>query len=119
MSNDYPDSSYLQYLPATFQTQKIATAGDSPSPSLASDPLLGRFLLAFERILSGLNTADPPLPISVPQGIEQLLAWIPNYFVPNNPTGPQTPDNFLPWLAGWVALSLRGDWSIDQQRSFI
>jgi len=31
----------------------------------------------------------------------------------------ETPEEFLPWLAGWVAFSLDGDWSESQRRLFL
>jgi phage tail-like protein len=78
-----PVSSYLDYLPAIFQ----------------QDAFLGRFLLAFEEILGGL---------------EERLDSIDHYFAPE-----KTPAEFLEWLSGWVALSLRADLSDDQRRDFI
>jgi phage tail-like protein len=99
-------SRYMQHLPALFQ----------------EDPFLGRFLLAFERVLSGLPSADPPNFPSVPLGLEQVLDRIHTYFDPAGPGGGSTdyaPDDFLPWLAGWVATSLREDWDTDTRRRFI
>lgn len=87
-------SGYLHYLPAVH----------------AQEPLLGRFLLAFEQVLSGLpgNDGDPA------RGLEEIVAAIPDLFDPL-----QTPREFLDWLAGWVALGLRADWREDQQRTFL
>jgi phage tail-like protein len=98
-------SRYLEHLPAFFQ----------------EDPFLGRFLLAFERILSGLPAADPPNLPSVPIGLEQLLDRIHTYFDPldRDGSGKSAPPDFLPWLATWVATSLREDWSDDTRRRFI
>jgi phage tail-like protein len=91
-------SRYLEHLPAIFQ----------------EDPLAGRFLLAFERILTGLPTADaldlPP----VPPGIEQIIDQIEEFFDPA-----KAPPGFLPWLAGWIATSLREDWDTATRRRFI
>ncbi|XZF66229.1 MAG: phage tail protein [Gloeotrichia echinulata DVL01] len=36
------------------------------------------------------------------------------YFNPQD-----TPEEFLPWLAGWVSLSLRDDWAVEVKRQFI
>lgn len=87
-------SSYLQYLPAIF----------------SEDPLLGRFLLAFEQVLTGLagSEGEPG------RGLEEIIAAIPQLFDPL-----ATPREFLDWLAGWVALGLRADWREDQQRQFL
>lgn len=95
MNSDQPpptESSYLNYLPGVYQQP---TAAD----------LLGRYLLAFEQILTGL----PGQP-GLEQTIDQLFA----YFDPDT-----TPHEFLDWLAGWVALSLRDDWTEEEQRAFL
>ena len=49
-----------------------------------------------------------------PPGLEEVIAKIDNYFNPQ-----ETPEEFLPWLAGWVALSLREDWQEDVKKAFI
>ena len=59
-------SSYLQNLPAIF----------------SEDPFLGRFLLAFEQVLTGLpglagRDPEPPL------GLEEIIAAIAMLFDPN------------------------------------
>ncbi len=83
-------SSYLDYLPAIFR----------------QDPFLGRFLLAFETMLSGTGSDAP--------GLETTIDGIAEYFDPEN-----TVRDFLPWLAGWVSLTLRADWDEDTKRDFI
>jgi phage tail-like protein len=93
-------SSYLQYLPAIF-------ADDTANPD---NPFLGRFLLAFEQVLTGLKGSET----EPPQGLEEIIAAIPSLFDPL-----ATPPEFLSWLAGWMALSLRADWREDQQRQFL
>src|SRR5262249_21734542 len=93
-------SRYVQHLPAMFQ----------------DDPFVGQFLLAFERILSGLDgQADPPNLGPIPDGIETVLDNIATYFDPMKTTR----IDFLPWLAGWVATSLREDWDETTRRGFI
>jgi phage tail-like protein len=94
-------SSYLQYLPAIYSEKTAAEIA----------PFVGRLLLAFEQILTGLAGSE-----SEPQqGLEEIIADIPKLFDPA-----QTPNReFLQWLAGWVALSLRADWTLDQQREFL
>jgi hypothetical protein len=96
-------SSYLQYLPAIMQ----------------EDPFMGRFLLAFEKILSGVK--DLPSNEKIIQGnsknvpgLEEIISRVEIYFDPI-----ETPEQFLPWLAGWVALSLRDDWELKAKRAFI
>ena len=82
---------YLDHLPATFR----------------ADPFLGRFLLAFEAVLSGSPDVEQP-------GLEQLIDGVADHLDPAT-----TGRDFLPWLAGWVGLSLRADWPESTQRTFI
>ena len=111
MSKTKAVSTYQQYLPAILQ----------------EDVFVGQFLLAFERILSGLSAeegsegretkSEPQIIIGERQdipGLEEIIENIHQYFIPK-----KAPKEFLPWLAGWVALSLRDDWSDDLKREFI
>jgi phage tail-like protein len=84
-----PQSSYLDHLPAIFR----------------QEPFVGQFLLAFETVLSGAG-GQP--------GLETTISHIADYFDPW-----ATEADFLPWLAGWVTLSLRADWDEKTRRSFI
>jgi phage tail-like protein len=90
-------SSYLQSLPAIF----------------SDDPFLGRFLLAFEQVLTGLPelAGREPKP---PLGLEEIIATIATLFDPK-----ETREEFLLWLASWVALGLRADWTEAQKRDFL
>ena len=90
-------SSYLDHLPAVFRTDR-----------------LGRFLLAFEDVLHGARDAEHP-PLRRP-GLAELLADLSPYLYPDD----RTPEeDFLPWLAGWVALSLRADWDRATKVRFV
>ena len=110
-------SSYLDTLPAIYQ--------DDPDTRV----FLGRFLLAFEHVLTGLG--DPAEP-----GLEEILdgvgegagrrAGAERYFDPGLRPGrtraaplEEAPEDFLDWLSTWVALSLRADVSEDMQRELI
>lgn len=88
-------SRYLDHLPAIFR----------------EDPFAGRFLLAFEAVLTGLDGVEG---LEDVEGLEQVIGRVPDYLDPRT-----TPEEFLPWLAGWVALSLRADWDADTKRGFI
>jgi len=90
-------SRYLQYLPVPLQQ------GD-----LQENGFLGRFLLAFECLLTGLEGRTEP------EGIEQKLDRIHTWFEPG-----KAPEDFLPWLASWVAVSLRDEWPLEAKRKFI
>ncbi|WP_371658242.1 phage tail protein [Streptomyces sp. NBC_00280] len=82
-------SRYLDHLPAVFR----------------EDPFAGRFLLAFEAVLTGHDDTV---------GLEQLIERSADHIDPLT-----TGEDFLPWLAGWVGLSLRADWDADTKRGFI
>ena len=84
-----PVSGYLAHLPRVF----------------GEDPFAGRFLLAFEAVLSGLP--DRP-------GLQQQIDGIADLFDPAT-----TRDDFLPWLAGWVGLTLQANWDVPTRRAFI
>jgi phage tail-like protein len=119
-------STYLQYLPAILQE-------DADAQGVT---FLGRFLLAFEQILSGLGDPEQPGLEEIIGGIvgpdgQMQLASLARYFDPGvrlDATSEtetllgetqRTPEDFLPWLASWVALSLREDWSEKERRRFI
>ncbi len=121
-NNTETDSSYQQHLPAIIQEQKF----------------VGKFLQAFEKILSGDGSTTSPEIIRAkdqnPPGLEEIINIINLYFVPfeypknkNKASStfeePQkkeeTPEEFLHWLAGWVALSLQEDWKPEFTRDLI
>ncbi|MGG6297741.1 phage tail protein [Leptolyngbya sp. AN02str] len=104
MSLEQP--SYVDYLPAVLQT----------------DPVIDQFLFAFRQVLSGsrIPSADEGNPgiisaaTSDPPSLERIISLIHTYFDPG-----KTPEEFLPWLAGWVALSLQDNWPPEAKRQFI
>jgi phage tail-like protein len=87
MSDSQKSSRYLQYLPTIYQG----------GPGDPRADFLGRFLKAFEKVLAGIDGEG-----TGPIGIETILDRIADYFDPY-----RTPAQFLPWLAGWVALTLK------------
>ncbi len=97
-------SSLMNYLPGIYQ----------------EDPFLGQFILAFEKLLLGTNE-EATFPTS--KGLEEIIASgeleeiIANVALLFDPH--QTPEDFLPWLASWAALTLRADLPPLQQRDFI
>jgi phage tail-like protein len=97
-----PVSHYVDYLPTILQ----------------ADPFVGKFLLAFESVMSGLSPRDRG--DKFPKGLEEYIDNIHTYFNPGLQEGSDTaPSEFLPWLAGWVALSLRDEWKEETKRQFI
>lgn len=97
-------SSLLDSLPAVLQEDR-----DGAAPNF-----LGRFLLGFEKLLLGLG--DPAEP-----GLEETIARIHRHFEPGATLAAdeRAPREFLSWLAGWVALTLREDWDELRQRELI
>jgi phage tail-like protein len=97
-------STLLEHLPGIYQ----------------EDEFLGQFLLAFETILLR-PVGDVSIPLlpgddtnKVYRGLEETIAGLASFFDPK-----VADEDFLPWLAGWVALSLRADLDVLRQRDFI
>ncbi len=88
-------SKYIRYLPTALRDQ---------GPGVGAD-FLDRFLLGFERMLTGLEGET-----TGPRGVEEILGRIQDYFDPDLAPAP-----FINWLAGWVGLDLRQeqDWMQD------
>lgn len=97
-------SSLLGSLPAVLQEDRVSGAPD----------FLGRFLLGFEQLLLGLGDSANP-------GLEETISRLYRYFEPGATLGDdeRAPREFLKWLAGWVALTLREDWDELRQRDLI
>ncbi len=118
-SNTRETSRYLDYLPAIYQE------GTSEDPS----QFLGHFLLAFERVLTGYGNKDDPgieerldgIPASGDSDEEDGMAGVHRYFHPGpgESSHQRAPIEFLEWLAGWVALTLREDWDEDEKRRIL
>lgn len=103
------ESTWLSYLPAELRT----------------DPVIGGFLLAFERILSGHTGVwrdgyeSDPLPDLV--GLEDELDHIGDLFAPRPDAtdSARTPPAWIPWLANLVAVPLREEYDEEVRRRFI
>jgi phage tail-like protein len=110
-------SGYLDWLPAIYQ--------DDPEDG----EFLGRFLLAFEHVLTGVgDPLDPGLEeyLDGVGGGPERLAGAERYFDPGLRPGrttaaplEQAPAAFLDWLSTWVALSLRTGVREELQRELI
>ena len=103
LNTNQPTGQYITYLPAVLQ----------------EDQILQQFLLGFEQVLSGFETEPQAAAIVTPEttsppGLESILDNIHLYFNPQ-----ETPSEFLPWLAGWVGLSLKDEWDVRVKREFI
>jgi phage tail-like protein len=103
MSDTPTASQLLAHLPAVLREDPQGGA------------LLGRFLLAFEQLLDqGAPAEDGHEAIP---GIGRYLDHIAGYFTPDAKQG--APDEFVPWLARWVALNVSEHWSAEQTRDMI
>jgi phage tail-like protein len=99
----------MEYLPAIYQD------ADPVHPQT----FLGQFLLAFEKILVGLPGGSADARRVVPadteiEGLGEKIARLHRIFDPF-----ETPEDFLPWLAEWAALSLRADLSSTRKRNLL
>jgi len=103
----------MEYLPAIYQE----------ADPIHPQTFLGRFLLAFEKVLLGLQekTADAGgvvirdvIAHGDNEGLGEKIAGLHRIFDPM-----QTPEEFLPWLAGWAALSLRPELSSTRKRKLL
>ncbi|HEX3048552.1 MAG TPA: phage tail protein [Bacillota bacterium] len=94
---------YLKYLPPVFQT------GES-DPGNAG--LLGRFLNAFQQMLTGMDDGVSAGGNSI-RGLAETVDGLVDYFDPAT-----APAGFLPWLASWVALDLKesDEWNEENAR---
>jgi phage tail-like protein len=112
-------SRYLAYLPAVYRED---TAPERPS-------FLGRFLLAFEEILSGCGDPAPDRQgleekvggVTDPVSGAQTLAGLHRFVEPGPdlPDGLRAPAEFLDWLSGWVAIALRADIAEASRRELV
>lgn len=86
-----PVTSYVDHLPAI----------------LREDPMLAAIVRAFEAVLVG--------------AVERPLTGLHRYFTPGPglADGERAPAEFLPWLAGWLGLSLRPEWNDQTRRRFM
>lgn len=109
-------SRYLDDLPAVFRQE-----GPTGGPGF-----LGRFLLGFEQVLTGVGDPTNPGLEEILEGIAgpfgtQALAGAHRYFDPGPglPDGLRAPADFLEWLSGWVALTFRDDWREEERRRIL
>ena len=98
-------------------TRDMKLLDQLPTP-FRVDPGAADFLKAFESILlSGMQDDRATL-----IGIEQLVDKLATNFIAgqrSQPQEPQTPEEFLPWLAGWLAFNMRADLPVAARRDFI
>lgn len=90
----------LEYLPAIYQE---TNEGEEST-------FVGQLLTPFGRILlGGEEDASELGDVELKKGLEEEIAALPELFDPG-----KTPEEFLPWLASWAALSFRPE--LDETR---
>lgn len=94
MSTQQLSNQLLNHLPGIYQ----------------EDPFLGRFLLAFEKVLLGREDGGA----SPAEGLQETIGRLAENFDPA-----RTSENFLPWLAKWTALSGGFELSMETQRKVL
>lgn len=103
----------MEYLPAIYQEV------DAAHPKT----FLGQLLLAFEKVLLGIEEEKAPTKLAMIEpsdqaiaieGLAEEIARLHRLFDPL-----ATPDEFLPWLAGWAALTLRSELSNSRKRKLL
>ncbi len=133
------ESSYVKLLPSLFHETELE----------GKRPLIERYLRIFEKILSGIDDEElggkkglgdildiapelfhPRLSFLFEETNEDLwsplgspeLEIIKKYFGSKNWNETQTIDfldEFLTWLAGWMALVLKEDWGLEKKRKVV
>lgn len=114
--NETTLSRYLDDLPAIF---RVEATGGRPD-------FLGRLLLAFEHVLTGVGDPQQRGLEEILDGIfdaggDPVMAGAHRYFTPGPgaPALERAPAEFLEWLSGWVALTLREDWLEEERRRIL
>lgn len=87
---------------------------------LRRDPQLARVLLAFERILDGADLPEGTQGPAEP-GLARTIDRLPTFLRPGpgEPDDRRAPAEFVPWLARWVAVSLRDEWDDETRRRVV
>ena len=88
----FPRSTYLEYLPAVYQSDPV------------SKDFLKHFLSIFETTLSG---------------IEGRISNIWQYFNPEGVPDVEPPKDFLSWLAGSVGMTFEPGWTTETRRRLL
>lgn len=102
----------MEYLPSIYHE------ADAAHPKT----FLGQLLLAFERVLLGLQEEQTQRQVVVGEvetdpgvlGLGEEIERLHQLFDPR-----ETPEEFLPWLAGWAALTLRPELSSKRKRKLL
>lgn len=96
--------SLIDLLPEALAAHQVP---DANAPS-GFRVVMADFLKAFEEVLLQ-REVEPTEQVKSPPGLEQIVDELARFFTPGTNAENGTPDEFLPWLSQWVALSLRAD----------
>lgn len=126
------ESTYMKYLPSVFHGEE-------------KEPFIGRYLKIFEKIMSGIDDSE----INGKKGILEMLDVISDIFYPRfsflidaedktflpilsldsrknfyryfgtDVDADEYLNDFLQWLASWMALFLKDDWELEKKREVI
>lgn len=117
MSDTSTEEELLSQLPTPYRVDSLRFT-DPVTGQQATVRPTADFLKAFESVLlSGAQLGDASV-----LGIEHQVDKLASYFVAgdrNHPEQPQAPEEFLPWLASWLAFSMRADLPETVHRDFI
>src|SRR5262249_29320552 len=91
----------MEYLPGIYR--------EDPS----GQGVLSRFLFAFEALLLDVGHDKLGLEFNV-EPLEKKISDLPQIFNPEH-----TPEEFLPWLASWAALTFRFELNSAQRRKLL
>lgn len=99
--------SYLSYLPAMYDSGR-------------EDDFLQKYLKIFEKILTGLNDGVKVDGKEL-KGVSETLDNISDYFLPYTEDSAEktAPIEFVNWLASWVGLVMKEDWSESKKRKVL
>lgn len=122
MSDPSLDGELLNQLPTPYRVDSVQFTDPVTGVEATAHPTAD-FLKAFEAILLSGAPNPPVSGASVVQlGLEQTIDKLATYFIAgerSQPLQPRTPEEFLPWLASWLAFSMRADLPSTARRDFI
>lgn len=107
MENQENKRGYLSYIPAMYDSGR-------------EDDFLQKYLKIFEKILTGLNDGVKVDGKEL-KGVSETLDNISDYFLPYTEDSAEktAPIEFVNWLASWVGLVMKEDWSESKKRKVL